>query len=88
MRVEGFSKISATLAAGERARGQRGGLQLERAVEQRVELGRAQLRAGEEVAWSSWERQSRRCVAWTAFLAAAPRSWDLEQPAVCEMPLI
>ncbi len=37
-------------APGERPRGERRGLQLERAVEQRVQLGGAQLRAGEEVA--------------------------------------
>ena len=38
-------------APGERLRGQRRGLQLERAVQQRVQLGGAQLGAGEEMAW-------------------------------------
>jgi hypothetical protein len=50
VRVEGFWKISATLRPGERPRGQRRRLQLERAVEQRRELGGAELGPGEEVA--------------------------------------
>ena len=50
VRVEGFSKISATLRPGQRRRGQRRPLELERAVEQRVELRCAQLGSGEEMA--------------------------------------
>ena len=50
MRVEGFWKISATLRPASAREEQRRALQLERAVEQRVELGGGQLGAGEEVA--------------------------------------
>ena len=42
-------------APGERLRGERRALQLERAVEQRVELAARQLGPGEEMAWP-WSR--------------------------------
>ena len=51
VRVEGFSKISATLRPASAREESGARLQLDRAVEQRVELGGAQLGAGEEMAW-------------------------------------
>ena len=59
VRVEGFSKISATLRSLQCPRGERRPLELQRAIEQRVQLGGIQLGSGEEVACRHGSGQSR-----------------------------
>ena len=67
VRVEGCSKISATVRPGERARRGRRRLEGERAVQDRVEIAGRQLGAGEQVARQAGQSRGIRVLTWNLF---------------------